>query len=382
MLRLDVRPELLRWARERAGIPADAKRLTRRFPRYPHWEQGEVRPTLRQLEEFARVTRTPFGFLLLRQPPEEPFPIPDLRGADTKEPTSPSLNLRDTVYLCERRQESFRDYAAAERLDPVSIAGCATLEDSAEAAAARARSRLKMELQDRAGTPTWHDALPQFIKNIEAEGVLVMVSGVVGNNTHRSLDPNEFRGFALVDEIAPIVFINGTGAPAVQMFTLAHELAHVYLGESALSNIEPTSTPFNAVEAWCDKFAVEVLVPIEGFREEYRGEVLAPSELKRLSQRFKVSTLMILRRLYDLGVLARDQFQAAYGEELDRSKGRGLGSGGDFYTTLGYRVGDRFGRALVTSTLEGKTLYRDALRLLGVKRTSTFQKFTNRLGIN
>ena len=363
-------------------MPADANLLMRRFPKYSQWESGELQPTFRQLQRFAATTNTPFGFLLLAEPPKEPFPIPDFRSAEGQQAKNPGVNLRDVVYLCDRRQEWFREHARAERLDRVSIAGCARIGDNVESTAARIRSGLKLDLQERAGIPTWTDTLPLFIKSAETAGVLVMVSGVVGNNTYRSLDPNEFRGFALADDLAPVVFVNGTDAPEVQMFTLAHELAHVCLGKSALSNMEPNSVPSNAVEAWCNEFAAELLVPVEAIREEWRGQMPSPSELKRLSRTFKVSTLVILSRLCDLGVITGDHFRAAYGEELRRTKRRGLGRGGDSYTTLTFRVGEQFARALVTSTLEGKTLYRDALRLLCIKRISTFQKLADRLGLN
>ncbi len=210
-----------------------------------------------------------------------------------------------------------------------------------------------------------------------------MISGIVGNNTRRPLDPSEFRGFALVDERAPIVFVNGADTKAAQMFTVAHELAHVCLGQSALSNIQPSSTPSpsNEVEAWCNRFAAELLVPIASLRKEYRSLAALPDELKRLARSFKVSTLVILRRLYDLKALTKDQFRAAYEEELGRLTTYRPASGGNFYATQASRVGERFARALVTSTFEGQTLYRDAFHLLGFKRISTFEKLANQLGV-
>lgn len=378
--RVAVKPKLLRWARKEAGLTA--KKLTKRFPKYLEWERGETQPTLKQLEDFAEATHAPFGYLLLPEPPREEFPIPDFRTIGSGRVGHPSLNLRDTVYLCELRQDWYREHALAEGLAPVRFVGSANVADSVEAHAARTRAALRIDLADRSQLKSWSEALRRFIKNADSAGVLVMVSGVVGNNTQRRLDPQEFRGFALVDDIAPLVFINGADTKAAQMFTLAHELAHLCLGESALSNskAEQISTHHNAVESWCNRFAAELLVPITSIRDTFRGEEPVEDEIRRLARLFKVSTLVILRRLFDIDALTRDDFQGAYGTELGRLQKRPKGSGGNFYATQTSRAGERFSHALVSSTLEGQTLYRDAFYLLGFKKTSTFQKLADKLG--
>jgi Zn-dependent peptidase ImmA (M78 family) len=213
-------------------------------------------------------------------------------------------------------------------------------------------------------------------------GVLVMVNGVVGSNNHRKLNPDEFRGFAISDDLAPLVFINGADTKSAQMFTLAHELAHLWLGQSALSDVEPASSPTHRVENWCNRVAAELLVPLAVFREQFRPNEDLRATLDRLAKHFKVSTLVILRRIYDAGGLSQGAFWQAYREELNRIRElQKAGSGGDFYLTLGVRVGKRFARALVASTLEGQTLHRDAFRLLGFSKLSTFRELAHSLGV-
>jgi len=231
----------------------------------------------------------------------------------------------------------------------------------------------------RRDCPTWTEALRRFFDQADSTGVLVMVSGVVLNNNRRHLEPEEFRGFAMVDRLAPLVFINGADSKAAQMFTLAHELAHIWIGASALSDATAAVTPDQAVERWCNGVAAELLVPLAALRSLLEdGEKLADT-LARLARTFKVSTLVILRRLLDSGQLEPTAFRRAYAAELQRLAERRQGSGGDFYRTTTARVSRRFGRALVESTLEGRTLYRDAFRLLGISKTGTFNEFARRL---
>src|SRR6185436_18777730 len=185
----------------------------------------------------------------------------------------------------------------------------------------------------------------------------------------------------LVDDLAPLVFINGADTKAAQMFTLAHELAHIWLGRSALSDTAPISSPSHNVEIWCNQVAAELLVPLAILREEYQKDAELRGEVERLARRFKVSTLVILRRIHDAGALTREQLWEAYHEELERLWAMPRGSGGDFYLTLAARVSKRFAHALVVSTLEGQTLYRDSLRMLGFSKLSTFHELRQSLRV-
>ncbi len=378
MTRVAIRPTMLRWACERAGFDVGA--LTPRFPQLPAWERGEKQPTFKQLEAFAKATHTPFGYLFLPEPPEEPVPIPDFRTVRDAGVRRPSPDLLDIVYLCQHRQDWYRDFARAEGEEPLPFVGAGNVNDDVVRAAAAIREALGFDLDARRRMPTWTDALRRFIEQADALGVLVMVSGVVGSNNRRKLDPTEFRGFALADSLAPLVFVNGADTKAAQMFTLAHELAHIWLGQTALSDSEPAEAPTQAVERWCNRVAAELLVPLETFRAEQNRRAQLREELDRLARRFKVSTLVVLRRMHDAGTLRGDAYWSAYEEEAQRVRAVTKGSGGDFYLTLGARVSKRFARALVVSTLEGQTLYRDAFRMLGIKRDATFRELGAQLG--
>lgn len=375
MNRVAVKRALYRWAQDRSGIAA--AELAARFPRLREWEAGEAHPTLRQLEGFARATWTPVGYFFLDRPPDERLPIADLRSGRNRR-RRPSPHLLDTVYICQQRQEWFRDYARASGDRPLGFVGSLTANTPVAAAAARMRKELGFDVDQRQARNV-EDALREFAGRVEARGILVMRNGVVGNNTHRKLDPDEFRGFALSDDLAPLVFLNAADSKSAQMFTLAHELGHLWLGRSALDDSTAAADPDDAVERWCNAVAAELLVPIAALREEVQGRVNLTADLVRLVRRFKVSSLVILRRLLDAGLITRAAFKSAYDAELERLPRRTGSSGGDFYRTEISRVGRRFASALVINTLEGHTLYKDAFRLLGISRDSTFAELGHQL---
>jgi Zn-dependent peptidase ImmA (M78 family) len=379
-VRVEVRPELLIWARERST--RDPDELAARFPKLWQWEQGTLAPTLKQLESFARATRTPIGYLLLREPPEEPLPIADYRTMGDEAIRRPSPDLLDTVFLCQQRQDWYADYALSTgqpRLPFVASLSADTPVNDAARAMAEA-----LDYSPEARGATWANALSVLIDRAENLGVLVMVNGVVGNNTRRKLRPTEFRGFSLVHELAPVLFVNGADTKAAQIFTLAHELTHLWIGVSALSDADPVFVSDIVVERWCNQVAAEFLVPLASVRAAFQRDQPLTAELERLAARFKVSTLVILRRIFDAQYLSWDEYRGAYEAERDRvlaileEDGEG-GRGGNFYNTQPLRASRRFSRAIIESTLEGTTLYRDAFQLLGVRSVSTFNELAAQL---
>jgi Zn-dependent peptidase ImmA (M78 family) len=379
MNRVTIQPKLLRWACERAGL--DSADLEHKFPHLAAWENGTAQPTLKQVEAFAKATYTPVGYLFLPEPPVEKIPIPDFRAPGNEHIGHPSPDLLDTIYVCQQRQEWFRNYARSMGEQPLTFVGAARAQDEIVPTAARIRTALGFDVNERRRIPTWTDALRHFIEQADGLGILVMCNGVVHNNNYRHLDPQEFRGFAMADDLAPLVFINGADTKAAQMFTLAHELAHIWLGQSAVSDSQPAAVPDERVERWCNEVAAELLVPIEWMRQEYNSDAEVADEAGRLARRFKVSTLVILRRMLDAGGLTQKEFWDAYHAEVARLRAIPRGSGGNFYLTQAARVSKRFAAALVVSTLEGQTRYNDAFRMLGFAKHSTFRELGRSLGV-
>lgn len=380
-VRVQVAPAVISWAIKRSQRE---DYLRQKYSKLDQWENGELQPTMKQLASFAKDARVAQGYLYLSEPPDDKFPIPDLRTIENLEIKEPSPDLIDTIYACQRRQNWYREYLLIYDDEPLDYVGSVGLQTPPKEVAHRIRDKLRFESEVRAKPGRWADQLRLFIQRIEEVGVMVMVNGVVGNNTHRKLNPAEFRGFALADDLAPVVFVNGADAQAAQLFTLAHEMAHIWLGESAVSDTSWTSS--QTTEIWCNKVAAEVLAPTKELLKELGND--APLErVQNLAESFNVSQIVILWRLVDIGRLKSSEFdpddwihEISSGESDKDDPVADDSQGGNFYYSLIRRVGRRFGRALVASTLEGETLYRDAFRMLGIGKTATFHKFAEHLG--
>ena len=379
--RVEVEPALLDWAVTRSRIDRDELLAKKEFRDFHLWVRREKLPTYNELRRFAQATHAPFGMLFLPEPPVEKLPIPDFRTFANSPLSNPGPDLLETIFIAEQRQDWYRGYAQRNGYDELPFVGSASIDDPVVEIAESMRRSLEFTADDRARDRNWSEGLRRLIDSTENVGVLVMVSGIVGNNTRRVLNSDEFRGFALSDPVAPVIFINGTDTKAAQIFTLIHELAHIWLGQSALTNATLDTTPTDATELWCNRVAAEVLVPLADFEPH---EPYDSNELDRLARQYKVSTLVILKRIYDAGLLKWDDYRARYEAErervlaiLARQSGEG---GGNFYYTQPLRVSQRLAHAVISDTLAGNTLYRDAYRLVGTRKHNTFVQLGEQVG--
>ena len=383
MERAAVNPRVLRWARERSGLSQEALGAKLSTKMLPNWESGELQPTFRQVQQFADKAHVPAGYLFLSNPPEERIPIPDFRTVGGQPIRRPSPDLLDTIYACQLRQYWYHEFARIEGEPSVEFVGSATLEAAPSLVAREMRQVMEFDSSSRRKCSKPDDLLRMLRHQAEEAGVLVMVSSVVDNNNTRRLDPDEFRGFVLSDSLAPLVFVNGSDAQSAQIFTLSHELAHLWIGSSALSNTDAHPQHFcRSEEAWCNAVAAEFLVPLADLRMELQKHESVTELLTRLARRFKVSRFVVLRRLLDAQQISHQEFDRNWERlmTVDCRVRRRTGDGWDFYRTLLNRVGRRFASALVVSTLEGKTLYRDALSMLGISKSDTFETLAKQLG--
>lgn len=376
-----VQPELLEWAIERSD--RSVHDLYGRFPHLDSWLSGTSEPSIAQLEKFANATTTPLGYLFLTEPPVEEFPLLDFRrrqGAGTQV----STNLRDQVYICQQKQDWYIDYATDEGLDPVPVVGSLTLDTAPEIAAERMREDLGVLPNQFETVSGQQAAVSNFAEKIEALGILVMISGVVGFNTHRILDSEEFSGFSFSHALAPLIFVNGAESKSAQMFTLAHELAHIYLGDSSVSLATPDLAAGPGHEAWCNSVAAEFLMPADRVMELTRNTGTGLESLTAIARRLKVSPVALLVKWRELDFVGETDYQKLlreYEHLLSQVPMRRSISGGSFFTTAPVRSGKRLTRAVLSSTFEGTTGFTDAFKMLGSKKSQTLKELAIKMGV-
>lgn len=378
MSRVAVSEPILRWALERSGRLTAVKR---KFPKLGEWERGESYPTLRQLESLSKATSTPLGYFFLSEPPEEQLPIPYFRTAAETRPRQPSADLLETVQTMERRQAWMREEVVEQGQGPLPFVHSARRTEDPLRLSHRMREGLGLTQGWAAAHSTWTDTLRDLQNRMEAIGIAVVVSGIVGNNTRRKLDVNEFRGFVLVDDYVPFVFVNGADGKAAQMFTLAHELAHIWLGSSAAFDLRNMQPADDETEQACNRVAAEFLVPEGELRRLWPSARRETEPFQTVARAFKVSALVAARRALDLELVPRDKFWEFYRayQEDERRRATTQRDGGDFYASQNLRLGRRFAETVVRAAREGRLLYHEAYRLTGLYGNA-FERYSEALG--
>lgn len=368
---------MLRWARSRVGLDVNEAALTVgvKPEQFQHWEEGHSLPTFRQAQQVAHGLHTPFGYLFLNEAPAHEPSIPDLRTVAGAPAGKPSIDLMETVQHVIQRQAWFAEYLREQGALPLRFVGRFNTKSNVVHIAQDISDVLGVNVEQ--GLRDWEGYHRQLIEASERAGVLVMRSGIVGNNTRRKLDVGEFRGFAISHPLAPVVFINSADAPAARLFTLLHELAHIWLGSSGISNVTPGNT--RREEVVCNAVAGEFLAPSDLFIQLWKdGSEDLRVRVAELAHRFHVSRFVIIRRSLDMGLVDQATYSAFYRAEMDAFRAAG-GGGGSFYRNAGAKNSTRFARAVIAEALSGRLLLREAGRLLGVQ-PSKIRNFAEQLG--
>lgn len=377
--RIEISPAVLTSAIEKAGYAVEE--FVIKFDKQlgiDKWIRRERQPTVKQLEAFSKKVRVPFGYLLLGKIPEDRLTIPFFRTGKTTPDYTVDSAVFDTVRLLQSRQEWLSDYLRDNDAEPLPFAGKFGLQDSVTDIVADMRTVLQLPLDWAADLNSTDKAKNYLADKLEDTGITVVFNGVVGQNNTRSLSREKCRGFVLADNYAPFLFVNNNDWKSAQIFTLMHEAAHIWLGASAgfdLKNILPADHP---LEVLCDAVAAELLVPADLLHAARQTE----QNFNKLAKRFKVSPLVIARRLKDLGFIEKEVFfafynaRAKYFREQEKTK-KDKDTGGNYYATAGKRVSRHFFGYVEQALRQNRITYLEAYRLTGM-RGKTFNEFINR----
>lgn len=369
---VNINADMITWAIARAGH--DLHEFLIDSPRISDWLEDKKKPTVKQLEKFSHKVHIPFGYLFLQNPPKENLPIPFFRTGNNKE-ENVSLNVYDTILLMQRRQEWLKNYLKENEYEALEYVGKFNSKSNPLDIVKDLRQTLGLREDWAKNFSTWEKSLDFLTTKIEEAGIILSFNSIVENNTSRPIKVEECRGFVLVDEMSPFMFINSVDGKAAQMFTIVHELAHIWTGESAgfdFRKLQPADDP---IELLCDKVAAEFLVPKETFNIEWEIN----SDIKKLSRHFKVSPIVIARRALDLAKISKKDFFKFYNSYIEqvRFKKESQSGGGDFYATAKKRISLTFAGHINQAVKTNKLLYRDANKLTGLKG-DTYHKFLSK----
>jgi Zn-dependent peptidase ImmA (M78 family)/transcriptional regulator with XRE-family HTH domain len=382
-----ITPHVAKWARERADMSveqlAGAMKIDSRT--VAAWEQGHQVPPFRKAEKLADQLRIPFGYLFLSKPPKGDIPLPDLRTVGNIAVSKPSLNFVDVVNDALLKQQWYGEYLEESGAQKVAFVGSCRVADGVQGVSRHVTTALGIDRNTRAKAQSWQQFLSYIVQRAEDLGILVMQRGIVGNNTKRTLNVEEFRGFAIADKYAPLVFINARDAKAAKNFTLVHELCHLWVGQSGISNPQlkkRIADETNAVEKFCNKVAAEVLAPREELIRLWAMARGTDENIAELARYFRVSRYVVARQASETNRISYDQ----YLDYLDRnpwfSKAATSEAGettGSFYNTFGARNGKRLISGVLGALGQSKITFRDASALLGI-RIATLKKVAERFG--
>lgn len=363
--RIDIRPEMIVWAIRRAGYNVAV--YLSEHPDVDAWYKQEKQPTVKQLEDFAKRIHIPYGYLFLDEPSQEQVPIPMFRGNGVD--NGFNLNVYDTIVSVQRRQEWLTDYLTENEYDVCKCVGVITLQTPIAEAVNVLRRQLQLEGDWSFGRRDTSDAVNFLTEHIEELGIAVSFNSGVENNNRREIPVEECRGFALVNDVAPFIFVNNKDSKTAQLFTLIHETAHILLGTSAGFGGDMDQI-HDATERYCDKVAAVFLMPSDLVAANWRG-------IAATAKKFKVSELAMARRAYELRLISRDEYRAFYMEYQQRpipvKKGLGFG---DFYATATKRVGRLLAVHIINAVNSRQLDYLQAYRLTGMygKTYQTFVK--------
>ncbi|WP_452225549.1 ImmA/IrrE family metallo-endopeptidase [Lacinutrix chionoecetis] len=368
--RVKISPETLVWATERSGLNTDS--LVDIYPKALDWIKEESEPTVKQLESFAKKIHVPFGYLFLKKPPIEKIPITFYRS-NGRVVENPPLVIKDLVNKIKSKQEWLKDFLIENNYDSLDFIG--SLRDFKKINPTEAANKIRKALNlDK----TWYEetktdkSFRYWIDKLEKNRIFVISTGYVGHN-RRTVEVDVCKGFTLVDDMCPFIYINTNNLGGGRIFTLLHELIHVFVGNSigvAYNPIHPSSQP---LEKFCDAVASEILVPNSFFKMSWKSTSSTLQEkYDALSKMYHVSKLVIAKKAMDNNFIQISDFWDFYNYYTNIPYKKN--SGGDFWNSKPYEVSRKFYSFVDLALKQGAILPSNAYKLTNMKG-NTYENF-------
>ena len=299
-----ITPEVLKWARETAKMSETdaAAKVSVKSEKITEWESGESQPTVNQAIKLAKSYQRPFAVLFLPEPPTDFQPLQDFRKSGSKE-----LSTAVTFIIREiQKKQSWISQLNQENEElTIPFVGRFSLRDDPKIVAKDILRTLSINPTNYGET----NPLKKWIDQAEQNGIFISRTSFI--HTRLKLDKEELQGFAIADPYAPFVFINSADWGAPQLFTLVHELAHIWIAQTGISNnvdIE-VKGKLHPVELYCNEVAANALIPEEVFDRISPDSFLTSRQVFRIAKMLGVSSFSLIYRALNLKTINLEQYR-------------------------------------------------------------------------
>jgi len=337
--RAHINPDMLVWARKRVNATPDqiARRVGTSLEIVQQWENGEKRPTIKQLRTVADYLERPVSHFYLNAPPDETAPRIEMRRVFGGTDATDSFDFAREVQRCMRRRQMSLDLFERLGEAPPSLPTPFDVSEDPEEVAKTVRANLlSIDINEQVDWYGRYEALRGWREAVERAGILsFQLSGI---------DIEEARGFAIADRPLPVVAFNSSDSVRGRIFTLLHEVGHILLGTSTLHSRSPFESD-DDTERWCNRLAAAILIPENDLRTLYQVDTRGPNaiwgqrEVERLARRYGVSPAAMVRRLDRFDLIASRSFHELRETFDQRRRNDSLteesssDGGGNFYNT-------------------------------------------------
>jgi Zn-dependent peptidase ImmA (M78 family)/transcriptional regulator with XRE-family HTH domain len=379
-----VNPEILRWARVTAGLTLEeaSQRLSiseargiSPVSRLSALERGETEPSRPILLKMAKQYRRPLIVFYMENPPRKADRGQDFRilPDSISDVTSGMVDalIRDVKVRQSIIKAAIED---EDDFEPIKFVGCMRISDGVEAVVRTIIKISSIDITKFRSQPSSEDAFKYLRNQVENTGVFVLLIGDLGSH-HTAFDIEVFRGFALSDAIAPFIIINDKDSKAAWSFTLLHELAHILLGHTGISN---TNSELE-IEQFCNRVASDILLPEVDLRNIHFTDLSDFEDRKTIisdyAHTLNLSSSMVAYKLYLLGKIDRPiwvQLNREYRKlwletrQEKRELRRGKEGGPSYYVLRRHRLGEHLITLVHQMVLGGTLTTMKASKVLGV----------------